>query len=76
MWVKVYNFVGEFLDVIKETNGFVAVGYDFLGRGIFVKLNNDADIALMKIYSPYMEFIRMGVGDTCWLVKKTTTVGF
>ena len=76
IWVKSYSIVGEFLDVIKETDGFVAVGYDFLGRGIFVKLNNDADIALMKIYSPYMEFIRMGVGDTCWLVKKTTTVGF
>jgi len=40
IWVKVYNFVGEFLDAIKETNGFVAVGYDFLGRGIFVRLNN------------------------------------
>jgi hypothetical protein len=39
------------LDVVKETNGFVAVGYDFLGRGIFVKLNNDADIILMKTYS-------------------------
>jgi hypothetical protein len=51
MWVKVYNIVGDFLDVIKETNGFVAVGYDFLGRGIFVKLDNDADIALMKTYS-------------------------
>jgi hypothetical protein len=51
MWVKVYNFVGEFLDVIKESNGFVAVGYDFLGRSIFVKLDNDADITLMKTYS-------------------------
>ena len=51
IWVKVYNFVGEFLDVIKETNGFVAVGYDFLGRGIFVKLNTNADIVLMKTYS-------------------------
>jgi hypothetical protein len=51
IWVKSYSIAGEFLDVIKETNGFVAVGYDFLGRGIFVKLNNDADIILMKTYS-------------------------
>lgn len=34
------SIVGEFLDVIKESNGFVAVGHDFLGRGIFVRLNN------------------------------------
>jgi hypothetical protein len=40
IWVKSYSIVGEFLDVIKETNGFAAVGYDFLGRGIFVRLNN------------------------------------
>jgi len=51
IWVKSYSIVGEFLDVIKESNGFFAVGYDFLGRGIFVKLNNDADIALMNTYS-------------------------
>jgi hypothetical protein len=51
IWVKSYSIVGEFLDVIKETNGFVAVGYDFLGRGIFVRLDNDADITLMKTYS-------------------------
>jgi hypothetical protein len=51
IWVKSFSIVGEFLDVIKETNGFVAVGYDFLGRGIFVKLNNNADITLMKTYS-------------------------
>ncbi len=51
IWVKSYSIVGEFLDVIKETNGFVAVGYDFLGRGIFVKLNTNADITLMKTYS-------------------------
>ena len=51
MWVKSYSIAGEFLDVIKESNGFVAVGYDFLGRGIFVKLDNNADITLMKTYS-------------------------
>ena len=45
------SIVGEFLDVIKESIGFVAVGYDFLGRGIFVKLNTNADIVLMKTYS-------------------------
>jgi len=51
IWTKTYGIVGEFLDVIKETNGFVAVGYDFLGRGIFVKMDNDGDINLMKTYS-------------------------
>jgi len=78
MWVKVYNFVGEFLDVIKETNGFVAVGYDFLGRGIFVKLNNDADIALMKIYSQGTLYgvHPDGSGGYVPVGQKTTTVGF
>jgi hypothetical protein len=51
IWVKSYSIPGEFLDVIKESNGFVAVGYDFLDRGIFVKLNTNADITLMKTYS-------------------------
>jgi hypothetical protein len=75
MWVKVYNFVGEFLDVIKET---VAVGYDFLGRGIFVKLNNNADITLMKIYSQGTLYgvHPDGSGGYVPVGQKTTTVGF
>ncbi len=51
IWAKTYGIVGEFLDVIKESGGFVAVGYDFLGRGIFVKLDNNADIIFLKTYS-------------------------
>ncbi len=51
IWTKAYDIIGEFLDVIKESGGFVAVGYDMFGRGIFVKLDNNADIILTKTYS-------------------------
>ena len=72
------SIVGDFLDVIKETNGFVAVGYDFLGRGIFVKLNNNADITLMKIYSQGTLYgvHPDGSGGYVPVGQKTTTVGF